>query len=62
MTEGPRLTRPDHETTKWPPGIPFIIGNEACERFSFYGMKSILYIHLASLFVLAGYVGDQAKD
>ncbi|MEO5712720.1 MAG: POT family MFS transporter [Luteolibacter sp.] len=35
-----------------PPGIPFIIGNEAAERFSFYGMKAVLavfmvqYLHL----------------
>ena len=35
-----------------PPGIPYIIGNEAAERFSFYGMKGILavfmvqYLHL----------------
>lgn len=35
-----------------PSGIPFIIGNEAAERFSFYGMKAILavfmlqYLHL----------------
>jgi POT family proton-dependent oligopeptide transporter len=25
-----------------PPGVPYIIGNEAAERFSFYGMRSIL--------------------
>lgn len=25
-----------------PPGIPFIIGNEAAERFSYYGMNAIL--------------------
>jgi POT family proton-dependent oligopeptide transporter len=35
-----------------PSGIPFIIGNEAAERFSFYGMKAVLavfmvqYLHL----------------
>ena len=29
-----------------PPGIPFIIGNEAAERFSFYGMKAILTVFL----------------
>jgi len=23
-------TAPDHETTGWPPGVPFIIGNEGC--------------------------------
>lgn len=40
------------ETDRMPPGIPFIIGNEAAERFSFYGMRTILvvfmvqYLHL----------------
>lgn len=29
-----------------PPGIPYIIGNEAAERFSFYGMKTILAIFM----------------
>jgi dipeptide/tripeptide permease len=29
-----------------PGGIPFIIGNEAAERFSFYGMKTILAIFM----------------
>src|SRR3978361_496500 len=28
--------------SKYPRSIPFIIGNEAAERFSFYGMRSIL--------------------
>jgi POT family proton-dependent oligopeptide transporter len=26
-----------------PSGIPFIVGNEAAERFSYYGMRTILY-------------------
>jgi len=29
-----------------PSGIPYIIGNEAAERYSFYGMKAILFIFL----------------
>lgn len=35
-----------------PPGVPHIIGNEAAERFSYYGMKAVLavfmvqYLHL----------------
>ena len=33
-------------TTGMPPGIPFIVGNEAAERFSFYGMKSILVVFM----------------
>jgi POT family proton-dependent oligopeptide transporter len=31
-----------------PPGIPHIIGNEAAERFSFYGMKAILAVFMVS--------------
>jgi proton-dependent oligopeptide transporter, POT family len=27
---------------RWPKQIRFIVGNEACERFSYYGMRSIL--------------------
>jgi POT family proton-dependent oligopeptide transporter len=36
---------------RWPPQIKFIVGNEACERFSYYGMRSILagYITAAAL-------------
>ena len=33
-------------TTGLPGGIPYIIGNEAAERFSFYGMKAILTIFM----------------
>ena len=31
---------------KMPGGIPFIIGNEAAERFSYYGMRAILVIFM----------------
>ncbi|MBG83220.1 MAG: MFS transporter [Phycisphaerae bacterium] len=38
-----------------PGGIPYIIGNEAAERFSFYGMKGILVVFMTSfLFLLPG--------
>lgn len=33
-------------TTGMPSGIPHIIGNEAAERFSFYGMKAILIVFM----------------
>ena len=32
---------------KLPRGVPFIIGNEAAERFSYYGMLSILTLYLS---------------
>ena len=33
-------------SSRMPGGIPYIIGNEAAERFSFYGMKGILTIFM----------------
>ena len=43
------------KTSEMPPGIPYIIGNEAAERFSFYGMKAALAVFLANyLGVLGG--------
>lgn len=34
------------ETTRMPPGVPYIIGNEAAERFSYYGMRTILVVFM----------------
>ena len=36
-----------------PRQIPYIIGNEACERFSFYGMRNILVQFMVSSVILA---------
>ena len=36
---------------RFPPGIPYIVGNEGAERFSYYGMRQILYIYLTALFI-----------
>src|ERR1700730_16471576 len=33
--------------TGMPPGVPYIIGNEAAERFSYYGMKSVFTVVMA---------------
>ncbi|HEX4335519.1 MAG TPA: hypothetical protein VH062_06365 [Polyangiaceae bacterium] len=41
-------TSPDQETTAWPAGVPYIVGNEGCERFSYYGMRAILYVYMAN--------------
>src|SRR5947207_4137057 len=40
------LTSPPN-VTGMPPGVPYIIGNEAAERFNYYGMKSILTVFMA---------------
>ena len=29
-----------------PPGVPYIIGNEAAERFCFYGMRTVLIVFM----------------
>ena len=48
---------------EFPRGIPFIVGNEGAERFSYYGMRAILYVYLASLYVhILPAVGAGAGD
>ncbi|MFM7034913.1 MAG: POT family MFS transporter [Planctomycetia bacterium] len=55
MTASPRYRTKPAATTTMPRGIPFIVGNEAAERFSFYGMKSILVVFMTQhLFSSAG--------
>lgn len=44
-----------------PRQIPYIIGNEACERFSFYGMRNILVPFLVSSILLA-YLPEADRD
>ncbi|MCA8986150.1 MAG: MFS transporter, partial [Planctomycetaceae bacterium] len=34
------------EISTMPPGIPYIVGNEAAERFSYYGMNAILTVFM----------------
>src|SRR5688572_7960602 len=33
-------------TSEMPDGVPYIVGNEAAERFSYYGMSGILFAFL----------------
>ncbi len=39
---------PAPANNRWPPQIKYIIGNEAAERFSYYGMRSILALYITS--------------
>jgi POT family proton-dependent oligopeptide transporter len=57
-TEYPATPPPAKATL--PRQVPYIIGNEACERFSFYGMRNILVQFLASSVILA-YLPDAAS-
>ena len=46
-TSTTRAERAAPARTSIPRQIPYIIGNEGCERFSFYGMSSVLTIYMA---------------
>jgi POT family proton-dependent oligopeptide transporter len=45
------LTAPNPDQKGWPGGIKYIIGNEGCERFSYYGMKALLAVYIAGLYM-----------
>eukprot|EP01133_Synstelium_polycarpum_P007283 gene7283-8465_t len=40
-----QVPRDTSQDNKFPPSIKFIMGNEICERFSFYGLKTILTLY-----------------
>ncbi|ASU34470.1 POT-type proton-dependent oligopeptide transporter [Mucilaginibacter xinganensis] len=48
MQDSSTITKPTK--SRFPRSVPFIIGNEAAERFSFYGMRSILTLFLVKQF------------
>ena len=60
MSSATHRTAPDPNQTGWPGGIRYIIGNEGCERFSYYGMKAILLIYVTGL--LMNLEGMGAKE
>ncbi len=49
-------------TDKLPSGIPYILGNEVAERFSFYGMKAILVVFMTDHLVDAAGNPDYMTD
>lgn len=49
-------------TAGMPPGIPHIIGNEAAERFSFYGMKGILTVFMTTYLMNSSGVKDTMTE
>jgi POT family proton-dependent oligopeptide transporter len=53
-------TAPDPNETGWPKGVPYIIGNEACERFSYYGMRANLVPYLTTLYIATSLAEDAA--
>jgi len=61
MTKSRYRTAP-LKTDKYPPGIPYIVGNEAAERFSYYGMNSILVIFMTQYLMNARGQPDHMPD
>ncbi len=51
----------DAPPARMPRQIPFIIANEGCERFSFYGMRNILVTFLATSVMLSALPADQRE-
>ena len=58
----PYRTAPSQTETGFPPGVPYIIGNEAAERFSFYGMRSILITFMTGFLVTRTGVANHMSD
>jgi POT family proton-dependent oligopeptide transporter len=50
MAENLQATAPAKPKSRFPKSVPYIIGNEAAERFSFYGMRSVLTLFLVNQF------------
>ncbi|WP_438000870.1 POT family MFS transporter [Sorangium sp. So ce185] len=50
------MTQTASSTDRFPPQIKYIIGNEGCERFSFYGMKNILTFFLINYMLIHEHV------
>ena len=66
MASTPRYRTAPTPMTGMPPGIPYIVANEAAERYSFYGMRAILVIFMTKYLMNAEgqldvMTDDQAK-
>lgn len=61
MAKHKYATSPPNISTM-PPGVPYIIGNEAAERFSFYGMRSILIVFMTTYMVNKMGMPDRMGD
>lgn len=62
MSHSAEVAPPAPARPRWPRQIAYIIGNEGCERFSFYGMRNILTQFLVSSAILAAASGVLSED
>jgi POT family proton-dependent oligopeptide transporter len=53
MSEAATVANLEAESAnKFPPQIKYIVGNEACERYSYYGMRSILTVFMIQVLLI----------
>src|SRR5919198_3918076 len=59
-TDAPRSEQPllDRSFLGHPKGLAFLAFTEAWERFSFYGMQSLLVLYMTKALLLPGHRGD----
>ncbi|NOS84390.1 MAG: MFS transporter, partial [Ignavibacteria bacterium] len=56
------MTNSTEDVNKMPKGIPYIIGNELAERFSYYGMKTILVVFMTQYIMNRSGAVDPMSD
>ena len=61
-TDNGYRTAPSQTETGFPAGVPYIIGNEAAERFSYYGMSGILALFMTNYLVTSTGARDPMSD
>jgi POT family proton-dependent oligopeptide transporter len=49
-------------SSRVPAGIPYIIGNEAAERFSFYGMRAVLVVFMTQYLLDSGGASEPMNE
>jgi POT family proton-dependent oligopeptide transporter len=64
MSDGPIMSYLTHpvEQKGFPSGLPFIVGNEAAERFSFYGMRTVLVVFMTQYMMSSSGQPDVMSD
>ena len=55
-------TAPIPQKSKYPKAVPYIIGNEAAERFSYYGLRSILVTFLVAQFYNPSHIASLTTE
>lgn len=62
MAEAAEVKNTVPKSNKMPSAIPYIIGNEAAERFNYYGLRAILTTFMVSQFFAAKFQGIEGAS